>query len=103
VKSPLPVVVDGRVQPGHRPHPQRPAKTDASIRVTFVQPAVPQTMIWDTTENTNRFNQLIALTKTALTSETELLLWPEAALPELNDDTLCHADESHPRAPIRHG
>ncbi len=57
--------------------------TDASLRVTFVQPAVPQTMIWDSSENTNRFNQLLALTQTALTTETDLLLWPESALPEL--------------------
>lgn len=60
---------------------------DSSLRVTFIQPAVPQSMIWDTSENTNRFNQLFALTKTALTNQTELLLWPEAALPELNDAT----------------
>ena len=58
---------------------------DSSLRVTFVQPAVPQTMIWDTSENTNRFNQLLTLTETALTNETDLLLWPEAALPELTD------------------
>ena len=36
---------------------------DSSLRVTFIQPAVPQSMIWDTSENTNRFNQLFALTK----------------------------------------
>ncbi len=58
----------------------------ASLRVTFVQPAMPQTMIWDRSENTNRFNQLIALTQAALTNETELLLWPEAALPELTPE-----------------
>jgi len=60
---------------------------DTSLRVTSIQPAMPQTMIWDTSENTNRFNQLLALTKKALTNQTDLLLWPEAALPELNDDT----------------
>ncbi len=63
--------------------------TDAtdSIRVTFIQPAVPQTMIWDSSANTNRFNQLLALTEAALTNKTDLLLWPEAALPELTDET----------------
>lgn len=58
---------------------------DASLRVLFIQPAVPQTMIWDTSENTNRFSQLLTLTAAALTNETDLLLWPEAALPELTD------------------
>ncbi|MFO1514580.1 MAG: apolipoprotein N-acyltransferase [Verrucomicrobiota bacterium] len=56
-----------------------------TLRVTFVQPAIPQTMIWDMSENTNRFNQLIELTTRALTNETDLLLWPEAALPEFNE------------------
>lgn len=56
-----------------------------TLRATFVQPAIPQTMIWDMSENTNRFNQLIELTTRALTNETDLLLWPEAALPEFNE------------------
>lgn len=60
---------------------------DTSLRVTFIQPAVPQTMIWDSAENTNRLNHLIALTETALTNETDLLLWPEAALSALNRET----------------
>jgi len=55
-----------------------------TLRVTFVQPAIPQTMIWNPAENTNRFHQLIQLTTQALTNETDLLLWPEAALPEFN-------------------
>lgn len=58
-----------------------------TLRVTFVQPAIPQTMIWDPNENTNRFNQLIELTSRALTNETDLLLWPEAALPEFNESS----------------
>ena len=58
-----------------------------TLRVTFVQPAIPQTMIWDTTENTNRFNQLHKLTARALTNETDLLLWPEAALPRLDESS----------------
>lgn len=62
---------------------QSPAAS-GTLRVTFVQPAIPQTMIWDTSKNTNRFHQLIALTQSALTNETDLLLWPEAALPEFS-------------------
>jgi len=62
--------------------------TDGTLRVTCVQPAVPQTMIWDAAENTNRFQQLLTLTTKALTNQTELLLWPEAALPELTEASL---------------
>jgi apolipoprotein N-acyltransferase len=60
-----------------------PAETE-TLRVTFIQPAIPQTMIWDSSENTNRFRQLMELTTCALTNETDLLLWPEAALPEFD-------------------
>ncbi len=61
----------------------RPTETE-TLRVTFVQPDIPQTMIWDAGENTNRFRQLIELTSESLTNATDLLLWPEAALPEFN-------------------
>ncbi|MCC6823914.1 MAG: apolipoprotein N-acyltransferase [Verrucomicrobia subdivision 3 bacterium] len=60
-----------------------PSETQ-TLRVTFIQPAIPQTMIWDAGENSNRFRQLLELTAQALTNETDLLLWPEAALPEFN-------------------
>lgn len=73
--------VTGTARIRHAPLP------DESLRVTFVQPAIPQTMIWDPRENTNRFQQLIALTQQALTNETDLLLWPEAALPEFDDSS----------------
>jgi apolipoprotein N-acyltransferase len=54
-----------------------------TLRVTFVQPSIPQTMIWDEKENDNRFRQLLELTTQALTNRTDLLLWPEAAVPKM--------------------
>jgi apolipoprotein N-acyltransferase len=63
-------------------------EAESTLRVTFVQPAVPQTMIWDSSANSNRFQNLLALTETSLTNKTDLLLWPEAALPELTDETI---------------
>ncbi len=54
-----------------------------TLRVTFVQPSIPQTLIWDPKESTNRFRQLIELTAQALTNETDLLLWPESAVPNM--------------------
>jgi len=63
------------------------AASDNSRELTFVQPAVPQNMIWDEAENTNRFNQLLSLTEQALSQKTQILLWPEAALPDLNDES----------------
>ena len=83
----------------------------SKLRVTLVQPSVPQTLIWDENENTNRFRQLLQLSETALkesegrvtrvsnfTNETnsgtrvtrpsegtDLLIWPESAVPEFDD------------------
>ena len=54
-----------------------------TLRVTFIQPSIPQTMIWNEKENDNRFRQLLELTTQALTNETDLLLWPEAAVPKM--------------------
>jgi apolipoprotein N-acyltransferase len=66
-------------------HGQIPAASN--LRVTLVQPGVPQTMIWDESENTNRFRQLLELSENALTNRTDLLIWPEAALPEFNEES----------------
>ena len=62
---------------------REPVKDGPTLRVTLIQPSIPQTMIWKESESTNRFNQLVALTSQALTNETDLLLWPEAAVPKM--------------------
>ena len=58
----------------------------SNLRVTLIQPSVPQSLIWDTSGNARRFQQLLTLTETALTNRTDLLIWPEAALPEFSDE-----------------
>ena len=52
-----------------------------TLRVTFIQPAIPQTMIWDDAAADQRFDELLQLTQLALTNHPDLLLWPEAAVP----------------------
>jgi apolipoprotein N-acyltransferase len=71
-----------------RPEAQRPTLT-----VALVQPSIPQTLIWDPRENTNRFKQLLQLSERALTNKADLLIWPEAALPKMlrYDDETLHA------------
>ena len=64
---------------------RQPETPGATLRVTFVQPSIPQTVIWDPAEDTNRFNQLMALSEKAVSDGSELLLWPEAALPTFDD------------------
>jgi apolipoprotein N-acyltransferase len=59
-----------------------PDADTTSLRITLIQPSVPQNLIWDSSANSNRFQQLLALSENALTNKTDLLIWPEAALPE---------------------
>jgi apolipoprotein N-acyltransferase len=61
-------------------HAPPPART---LRVTCVQPSIPQTLIWDESKDDERFRELIQLSEQALTNQTDLLLWPEAAIPKL--------------------
>jgi apolipoprotein N-acyltransferase len=59
--------------------------TGPALRVTLIQPSVPQTLIWDESENTNRFRQLLQLSESALANQSDLLIWPESAVPEFDD------------------
>ena len=54
-----------------------------TLRVTFIQPSIPQTMIWNSKDNDRRFAELLRLTSDALTNATDLILWPEAAVPKM--------------------
>jgi apolipoprotein N-acyltransferase len=52
-----------------------------SIKVALVQPAIPQTLIWDASADEERFQKLLSLTREALEENPHLLVWPEAAFP----------------------
>ena len=51
------------------------------FRVTAIQPSVPQTLIWSASDDARRFQALLELSQRALTNETDLLVWPESAVP----------------------
>lgn len=53
------------------------------LKIALVQPSIPQTIIWDKNENEERFKQLIDLTKSALTNQPDVVILPEAAIPDL--------------------
>jgi apolipoprotein N-acyltransferase len=84
------------------------------LRVAAIQPSVPQTLIWSPSENARRFQALLGLSQRALNQGTnangapgaapapsqpsagalrqetgacDLLVWPESAVPELDDPT----------------
>jgi len=53
------------------------------LRVTFVQPSIPQTLIWNSTDDASIFEKVISLSRQGLTNETDLLIWPEAAMTKM--------------------
>ena len=87
----------------------------ATLRITLVQPSIPQTLIWNSGEDDKRFQQLLQLSEAALTQDsegrvtrvpdtsvaggsdtsgalrarpsekTDLLIWPESAVPRLDE------------------
>ncbi len=51
------------------------------LKVALIQPSIPQRLIWDSANATNRFNKLVELSGAALATRPDLLIWPEAAVP----------------------
>jgi len=58
-----------------------PQQAESELRVAVVQPSIPQRLIFDPQESTNRFNRIMELTRLALATGPALLVWPEASLP----------------------
>ena len=56
-------------------------KPSATLRVTLIQPSVPQTLIWSPDEDTKRFDELLIRSQHAITNGTDLLVWPESGVP----------------------
>lgn len=56
------------------------------LKLALIQPSIPQTLIWDHREDSNRFAQLMDLSRAALAAKPDLLVWPEAAMPPLTEE-----------------
>jgi apolipoprotein N-acyltransferase len=52
-----------------------------NLRVTLVQPSIPQTLIWSPDEDEKRFAELLAVSHQAMSNRPDLLVWPESAVP----------------------
>jgi apolipoprotein N-acyltransferase len=61
----------------------RPEQSTREVRLTLIQPSIPQTLIWDPANDEARFRELLRMSSEALTDETDILVWPEAAIPGL--------------------
>jgi len=68
-------------------HLSNESPPELSLRVTLVQPSIPQTLIWNPDEDERRFQKLLVQSQDALTNQTDLLLWPESAVPETDEAT----------------
>jgi apolipoprotein N-acyltransferase len=53
------------------------------LKIALVQPSIPQTLIWDASEDRRRFRDLLALSECVLTNKPDLLIWPESAIPKM--------------------
>jgi apolipoprotein N-acyltransferase len=53
------------------------------LKMALVQPSIPQTLIWDPQENAHRFQKVLELSILALRTRPDVLVWPEAAIPNL--------------------
>jgi apolipoprotein N-acyltransferase len=62
-----------------------PTKNAHSLKIALVQPSIPQEVVWDQSQEkkAQRFASLMSLSEAALTNQPALLVWPEAALPDL--------------------
>jgi apolipoprotein N-acyltransferase len=59
----------------------RDSTPEHTLNVALIQPSIPQTLIWDTSRDLERFHELIQLSEQALTNRIDLIVWPEAAVP----------------------
>lgn len=62
-----------------------PPDSSRSLRMALVQPAIPQEVVWDQSyeKRAARFASLLALSEAAVTNKPTVVVWPEAALPDL--------------------
>ena len=65
-------------------HLNRAATAEDFLRVTLVQPSVPQSLIWSSSTDEKRFRELLERSQRALTNKTDLLVWPESGVPALD-------------------
>jgi apolipoprotein N-acyltransferase len=60
-------------------------RSDRRLKMALIQPSIPQTLIWDEREDENRFRELMELSRLALATRPDLMVWPEGAMPSLTE------------------
>jgi apolipoprotein N-acyltransferase len=54
--------------------------------LALVQPSISQRLIWDDAANPARFEKVLELTRQALATHPDALLWPEGSMPDLSEE-----------------
>lgn len=63
-----------------------PVENSPVLKMTLVQPGIRQEMIFDPREDGARFEKLFALSEAALASKPDVLVWPEASMPNFSPE-----------------
>jgi apolipoprotein N-acyltransferase len=64
----------------------RPQTGTRELTVALIQPSIPQLLIWDHGQDSNRFSKILELSDAALRTQPDVLVWPEASMPNLSDE-----------------
>ncbi len=78
------VVLLGMIMAGYG-RAGRPETAGRTVSLALVQPSIPQELIWDENEDEHRFEQMMELSRLALQTHPQVLVWPEAALPAFTE------------------
>lgn len=77
------VIISWGVTRTTRPQPA----SDRTAKLALIQPSIPQTLIFDPAAVTNRFEQLLTMTREALAAKPDMVIWPEASLPPMSRES----------------
>lgn len=64
----------------------RPTPVGRTLRLALIQPSIPQRLIFNPAESTNRFNAIMRLSRLALAAKPDVLVWPESSLPSFDQE-----------------
>lgn len=62
---------------------RREPKPQRWVKLALIQPSIPQTLIWDESADDDRWRALLELSEQALAEKPDILVWPEAAVPNM--------------------
>lgn len=62
-----------------------PRPSRGEFKIALIQPSIPQRLIFDPAESGSRFKTLLELTELALATKPNLVVWPEASLPNFEE------------------